>query len=96
MLFCCNYFNKLKLNKNNKIYDGSKIILNKKKQKKRSSCPEIRIIQSIFGKKNSKVNNGKNYIYINKSINASDFERTTKSTINDKTIDCENIFNKTL
>jgi hypothetical protein len=92
----CNYFNKLKLNKNNKIYNGSKIILNKKKQKKRSSCPEIRIIQSIFGKKNSKVNNGKNYIYINKSINASDFERTTKSTINDKIIEYENIFNKTL
>jgi hypothetical protein len=93
----CNYFNKLKLNKNNKIYNGSKIILmNKKKQKKRSSCPEIRIFQSMFGKKNNKLNNGKNYVYINKSINASDFDRTTKSTINDKTIDSENIFNKTL
>jgi hypothetical protein len=32
----CNYFNKLKLNKNNKIYNGSKIILmNKKKEKKK-------------------------------------------------------------
>lgn len=92
----CNYFNKLKLNKNNKIYNGSKILLNKKKKNKRSSCPEIRIIQSIFGKKNNKINNGKNNICSNKSINASDFERTTKSTINDKTIDSENIFNKTL
>lgn len=89
----CNYFNKLKLNKNNKIYNGSKIFLNKKKKNKRASCPEIRIIQSIFGKK---INNGKNNICINKNINASDFERTTKSTINDKTIDSENIFNKTL
>lgn len=93
----CNYFNKLKLNKNNKIYNGSKIILmKKKKQKKRSSCPEIRIIQSIFGKKNNKLNNGKNYANNNKSINASDFDRTTKSTINDKIIEYENIFNKTL
>ena len=93
----CNYFNKLKLNKNNKIYNGSKIILmNKKKQKKRSSCPEIRIFQSMFGKKNNKLNNGKNYANNNKSINASDFDRTTKSTINDKIIEYENIFNKTL
>ena len=92
----CNYINKLKINKNNKIFNGSKIIITKKKHKKRSSCPEIRIIQSIFGKINNKINNGKNCIYINKSINASDLERTTKSTINDKTIDSENIFNKTL
>ena len=93
----CNYLNKLKLNKKNKIYNGSKIILMiKKKQKKRSSCPEIRIFQSIFGKRNNKLNNGKNYVYNNKSINISDFDRTTRSTINDKTIDSENIFNKTL
>ena len=91
----CNYFNKLKINKNNKIYNGSKI-LNKKKKTKRASCPEIRIIQSIFGKMNTKINNWQNCVYINKSINASDFERTTKSTINDKEIGSENIFNKTL
>ena len=92
----CNYINKLKNNKNNKIYNGSKIMMNKKKHIKRYSCTEIRIIQSIFGKINKKINNGKNCIYINKSINASDFERTTKSTINDKTIDSDNISNKTL
>jgi hypothetical protein len=50
----------------------------------------------MFGKKNNKLNNWKNYVYINKSINASDFDRTTKSTINDKIIEYENIFNKTL
>ena len=85
--------NKHKLN-NKKI-----LLLKERFQKQRFSYPQIKIINNsrknvpqIFLKNNN--NFFSNISIINKSIN--DFDRTTVSSLNDKTIEIEKLMNNTI
>ena len=90
-----NYSEKLKLKKTKKIIDEQKIL------KHRFSYPDIKLIPNL--KKNKlfpeKIYKSfcKNYlINNNKNICVSDFDKTTISTLNDKTIESEYVLNNTL
>lgn len=97
--FCLKDGKSLKTTNKHKLSNKKILILKERFQKQRFSYPQIKItnnsrknISHIFLKNNN--NCFSNISIINKSIN--DFDRTTVSSLNDKTIELEKLMNNTI